>query len=97
LAAGHGEEAVRISSAFGGPIDLLVTDVVMPGMSGIELARRLTALIPTLKVIYITGYTATSLDRAGILKAGVNLLQKPFSPASLAKKVREVLDAAQSS
>jgi PAS domain S-box-containing protein len=97
LAAGHGEEAVRISSAFGGPIDLLVTDVVMPGMSGIELAGRLTASIPSLKVIYITGYTATSLDRAGILKAGVNLLQKPFSPASLAKKVREVLDAAQSS
>jgi len=72
------------------PIHLLVTDVVMPGMSGPELARGLVAERPGLKVVYTSGYTGGALQKSGV--AGDGFLQKPFTPSQLAKKVREVLD-----
>ncbi len=75
-------------------IDLLVTDVIMPKMGGKELSEKLFEEYPKLKVLYISGYTDNAIDHHGMLDKGVLLLQKPFSPQSLAEKVREVLDVA---
>ena len=75
-----------------GSIDLLITDVVMPGRSGREVADGLVARIPGLKVVYISGYTDDAVVRHGIESDRVHFVQKPFSPATLARKVREVLD-----
>jgi FixJ family two-component response regulator len=72
---------------------LLITDVIMPQMSGRELAQRLKVLQPSLKVLYISGYTDDMLAHHGVLESNVFLLQKPFAPDELAKKLREVLDA----
>jgi DNA-binding NtrC family response regulator len=72
--------------------DLLITDVVMPGMNGKELQERLDVLKPGMKVIFMSGYTADVVAHRGILDEGVNFLQKPFTPRSLARKAREVLN-----
>ncbi len=92
LDAGEGEQALRITEEHEGPIHLLLTDVVMPGMSGRDLSKRLQSLQPEVKVIYMSGYTDDAIARHGILDQRVNFIQKPFSPESLARKVREVLD-----
>ncbi|HBZ56783.1 MAG TPA: hypothetical protein DEO88_15380, partial [Syntrophobacteraceae bacterium] len=92
MAAGHGEEAIRMCSDCDHPVDLLITDLVMPGMNGLELAERLNLLIPSLKVLYMSGYATRSIDQGKILKVGRNFLQKPFSPAVLAQTVRRILD-----
>jgi PAS domain S-box-containing protein len=92
LEARHGAEALEVSHQTAGPIHLLVTDVVMPQMSGRELAQRLATLRPDLKVLYMSGYTDDAIVRHGVLAAGIAFLSKPFTPDALALKVREVLD-----
>ncbi len=92
LEAPSGKAALAIAAKRSGMIHLLLTDVVMPEMSGRELADQLTALRPELKILFISGYTDDSVVRHGVLESGVAYLQKPFTPDSLARKVREVLD-----
>jgi PAS domain S-box-containing protein len=92
LEAGQGEEALQVAARHPGPLHLLVTDMVMPGMGGRELAERLSALHPDLKVLYISGYSPEVVTRQGSLEPGRLFLQKPFKAASLLLKVREALD-----
>jgi PAS domain S-box-containing protein len=92
LEARHGAEALEVSNQHAGPIHLLVTDVVMPQMSGRELAQRLATLRPDLKVLYMSGYTDDAIVRHGVLASGIAFLSKPFTPDALALKVRELLD-----
>ena len=89
--------AVAKSDQFPGQIDLLLTDVVMPGIGGRELAGHVTSRRPTIKVLYMSGYTTNAIIHHGVLDPGTSFLQKPFTPASLSSKVREVLDEASSS
>ena len=93
LAAADGPSALELAAAHPGPIDLLITDVIMPEMSGRHLADRLKDLRTTLRVLFVSGYTDDAIVRHGILEPGIAFLQKPFTPESLARKVREVLDA----
>jgi signal transduction histidine kinase len=92
LEAPRPEEALKIADQHSGPIHLLLTDVIMPGMSGPTLAGRLLSGRPDLKVLYMSGYTDL---RHGLLAAGTALVQKPFTPDALARKVREALDGAR--
>jgi CheY-like chemotaxis protein len=92
LEAGGGPDALRIFDQHQGSIDLLLTDVIMPQMSGRELAERLRLRQPSLKVLYVSGYTDDMLAHHGMLEPDVFLLPKPFAPDELAKKLREVLD-----
>jgi CheY-like chemotaxis protein len=94
LEAMQGEEALRIAEAYEGPIHLLLTDVVMPIMSGRELAQALREVRPETPVLYMSGYTDDAMLRHGITDAGVELIQKPFSPLDLMERVRRLLDAA---
>jgi signal transduction histidine kinase len=89
------EEALDICRKGGPGLHLLVTDVVMPGMSGRALADRVLAHCPEARVLYVSGYADDAIVRHGILTAGTNFLQKPFSPMDLGKRVREILDAPQ--
>ena len=93
LDAENGEDALRVSEAHDGLIDLMITDVVMPRMGGREAANRLQPLYPQMKVLYMSGYTDNAIVHHGVLKPGLNFIEKPFSPEGLAHKVREVLDA----
>jgi len=90
--AADGIEALRICRQHPGEIQLLVTDVVMPGMSGRELAEQLAVEQPSIKVLYMSGYTDDTVVHAGVAQAGMAFLQKPFSPTTFTHKVREVLD-----
>ena len=87
------EDALQIGEQHQEPIDLLLTDVVLPGMSGRKIAEHLAFLRPDMKVLYMSGYTDDAIVRNGVLEANTAFLQKPFTPATLARKVREVLDA----
>ncbi len=93
LEAPDGEAGLRLAQRHRGVIHLLLTDVVMPRVGGRELAEQLARLRPDVKVLYASGYTDDSVVRHGILESGTAYLQKPFSPESLARKVRDVLDA----
>jgi CheY-like chemotaxis protein len=93
LEASHGEEALKVAKEHASDrIHLLLTDVVMPGISGPELSKGLISLRPEMQVIYMSGYTDNAIIYQGVLEQGVDYIQKPFTPDSLARKVREVLD-----
>jgi len=96
LEAGRGTEALEVSERHKGPIHLLITDVVMPGMTGPELARRLTAHRPAMKVLFMSGYTDDAILHHGVLEPGTEFLQKPFTARPLGGKVRQMLDASRS-
>ena len=92
LAAESGAKAIEAFGPLATAIDLVVTDVIMPQMSGAELATRLQEMHPEVKVLYVSGYTEEATIHRGVLLEGVEFLQKPFTPQGLARKVREVLD-----
>ncbi|HZT05530.1 MAG TPA: response regulator [Chloroflexota bacterium] len=93
LEAQTGEEALTLAGAHAGRIDLLMTDLVLPGMTGRELSDQLAAARPGLKVLFLSGYTSDVAVRQGVLNAKMPFLQKPFTAALLSRKVREVLDS----
>src|SRR5581483_815672 len=94
LEAGTGPDALAVGERHAGPVHLLVTDVVLPGLGGREVAERLAAVRPEVRVLYLSGYAADAVVRHGVREAEVHFLHKPFAPAALAHKVRKVLDAA---
>jgi CheY-like chemotaxis protein len=88
----NGDDALVACERSRSPIHLMLADVVMPGMSGSELAKLLKPLYPEIKILYMSGYTDDSIVRHGVLEKGVNYIQKPFTMEGLARKVREVLE-----
>jgi len=95
LVAENGEDALKVRASHEGAIDLLLTDVVMPKMSGKKTAERLQPLYPHMKVIYMSGYTNNAIVHHGVLAPELNFLEKPFTPKGLVRRVREVLDKKQ--
>jgi two-component system, cell cycle sensor histidine kinase and response regulator CckA len=93
LTAADGREALEVARSYAGPIHLLLTDVVMPGINGRVLAERLASRQPGMKVLYMSGYTDSFIAGHGVLEAGTHLLHKPFTQDVLARKVRDVLDS----
>jgi CheY-like chemotaxis protein len=93
IEAADAEDAVRLAGEHAGKIDLLLTDVIMPGISGRMLAQRLSHLQPTLKVLYMSGYTDDAIVNHGVLSRDIAFLQKPFTPTTFGRAVREALDA----
>jgi CheY-like chemotaxis protein len=93
LQACHGDEAITLCQQYRRPIDLLVTDVVMPQMSGPQIARRLALLHPEIRVLYMSGYTRKAIDHNYGLEQEQPFIEKPFTPEALGRKVREVLGA----
>ncbi len=94
LEARHGRDAIRVTEGHAGPVHLLVTDVVMPGgMSGRDVAEAVKARDPQVRVLFTSGYADDAVVRHGIQEEGTHFLQKPFTPAALAQKVRDVLDS----
>jgi two-component system, cell cycle sensor histidine kinase and response regulator CckA len=94
MTAFTGEEGAAIAGAYDGPIDLLVTDIILPGINGRQTAQRISKDRPAMKTIYTSGYTAEVIDTQGILEEGLNFLPKPFNARELAIKARSVLDEA---
>ena len=92
LVAESGAEAIELAEHDDQPIHLLLTDVVMPGMSGREVASYLTAKRPEMRVIYMSGYTNDVIAHHGVLDSGISFIEKPFSQETLMRKLREVLD-----
>jgi hypothetical protein len=93
LEAHDGKHAIQVCEQHKGPIHLLVTDVVMPGMGGRDLEERLKPSRTNMKVLFMSGYTDKAIVHHGELDPGTAFLQKPFTPDALARKVREVLDS----
>ena len=93
LEASNGGEALLLCERHSGSIDLMVTDVIMPHVNGVELFARVSPLRPKMAVLYMSGYTEVGVVQQGVLNPGMAFLHKPFTPDSLLQKVREVLDA----
>jgi CheY-like chemotaxis protein len=92
LEAGHGAAALHLAESHCGHIHLLVTDVIMPGMSGPQLSIKLSAQRPGIRVLFLSGYTEETVVRDGAIQTDLAFLQKPFTPTEFVQKVREVLD-----
>jgi len=92
LEAHNGESAIRVAKQYPGGIDLMITDLVMPGMSALDMVRALVPTRPGIRVLYMSGYTDHAVVRHHLLHPGIPFIQKPFAPDRLAHKVREVLD-----
>ncbi len=95
LVAPHGEQALATSASYKGRIHIMVTDIVMPGINGRELAKRLAPQRPDMRILYISGYTDDQITHQGILNEGIEFLQKPFTPTAFVRKVQEVLGSQQ--
>jgi DNA-binding response OmpR family regulator len=93
IAAAFPEEALRISEGRNGEIDIVITDMVMPQMTGVDLVAQLRATHPDLRVIFMSGYTDVALADRGVLNPDDAFIRKPFSNKALAAKIREVLDS----
>jgi CheY-like chemotaxis protein len=93
LEAQHPQQALTLAAEYEGEIHLMLTDVVMPSMSGRELAEQLMPLRPEMRVLYMSGYTDDAIVHHGVLEEGTAFIAKPFSIDSLALKLRETLDA----
>lgn len=91
VSAGNAEEALTLTES-GAVFDLLVTDVILPTMGGRALSELLTARIPGLRVLFMSGYTENAIVHGGVLDAGIHFLQKPFVPSELLSAVRQCLD-----
>jgi two-component system cell cycle sensor histidine kinase/response regulator CckA len=91
ICARDGVEAMSMAAEFDGTIHLLVTDVIMPHMNGHELAGKLSSLRPDMKVLYVSGYSDNDIGDHGVLDPRFELLQKPFTPQTLARKIRDVI------
>ena len=96
LSAADGEEAIARAREHPGAIDLLLTDVIMPGMTGREIADQMLILRPGIKILYISGYSGDAIRNRDLPDAKANYLPKPFTPDSLVRKVRETLSGARS-
>jgi two-component system cell cycle sensor histidine kinase/response regulator CckA len=92
ISADSGEDAIKIFRQYPVEIGMLITDVVMPGISGQDLAGILLQENPELKIIYISGYTGDAVASHGVIEEGTDFLQKPFSVETLAAKIRQLLD-----
>jgi signal transduction histidine kinase len=93
LASAGGDDALRTSDSYDGPVDLLLTDVVMPGMNGKQLAEVLRIKRPGIKVLFMSGYAHDALSTQGMLEPGIAMIHKPFRTVALARQVRQVLDS----
>jgi len=93
ISAANGNEALTLCASHEGTVDLLVTDVVMPQMSGRQLAEQVGRVRPGLRVLYMSGYTDHALETHGVLTPGMRFINKPFSSSELGRKVRDALDA----
>jgi two-component system, cell cycle sensor histidine kinase and response regulator CckA len=92
LSAPRGEDALRIVDEHDGIIDLLLTDIMMPGMNGVEVAASVAKMRPGIQVFFMSGYADQDLVRQGLLEPGTHFLQKPFTPQELAGRIRGILD-----
>jgi len=95
LAAESGREALELVRNHADAIHLLITDVVMPDMDGPELVRQLSTIRPDTRTLFMSGYMDDTLGERGILSTNANFIQKPFSPRTIAQKVRDILDGVQ--
>lgn len=93
LQASNGEEAIKLATSYEKEIHLLITDVIIPGLSGRETAARILDLRPKIRVLYISGYTDNAIVHQGILEPGISFMQKPFTTTTLTNKIREILDS----
>ena len=91
LPAGSPQEALRLIERNEASIDLIITDVVMPGMSGKELTEKIEAVRPGMRVLFMSGYTSNVIAHRGVLDEGVNFIQKPFSIGDLARKIHSII------